>query len=74
MGHHYAAHGLTLVQAVPHRLGHGTQKQRFDLTEGRAVVGLRERAEGLKPFGWKGRRAEWIALACCHGGVFTRVQ
>ncbi|MYH48160.1 MAG: hypothetical protein F4151_01170 [Gammaproteobacteria bacterium] len=28
----------------------------------------------MKPFGWKGRRAEWIALACCHGGVFTRVQ
>lgn len=51
-----------------------TTKQRFDLTEGRAVPGLRERAEGLKPFGWKGRRAEWIALACCHGGVFTRVQ
>ena len=51
-----------------------TTKQRFDLTEDRAVPGLRERAEGLKPFGWKGRRAEWIALACCHGGVFTRVQ
>ncbi len=51
-----------------------TTKQRFDLTEGRTVPGLRERAEGLKPFGWKGRRAEWIALACCHGGVFTRVQ
>ncbi|MYJ67943.1 MAG: hypothetical protein F4087_05430, partial [Gemmatimonadetes bacterium] len=35
---------------------------------------LRERAGALKPLGWKGRRAEWIALACCHGGVFTRVQ
>ncbi|MYB05177.1 MAG: hypothetical protein F4Y24_02375, partial [Gemmatimonadetes bacterium] len=32
------------------------------------------RATALEPLGWKGRRAEWIALACCHGGVFTRVQ
>ncbi len=33
----------------------------------------RERA--LEAFGWKGRRAEWIALACLHGsGVFTRLQ
>ena len=35
---------------------------------------LRERAEALKPFGWKGRKAEWIALACLHSGVFTRTQ
>ncbi|MDE0241436.1 MAG: hypothetical protein OXQ84_14805 [bacterium] len=24
--------------------------------------------------GWTGHRAEWIALACFHGGVFTRAQ
>ena len=35
---------------------------------------LRERAEALKPFGWKGRKAEWIALVCLHSGVFTRTQ
>ena len=27
-----------------------------------------------KPFGWTGRQAEWIALACLHSGVFTRTQ
>ena len=32
----------------------------------------RERA--LEPFGWTGRQAEWIALACLHSGVFTRAQ
>lgn len=32
------------------------------------------RAKALKPLGWTGRRAEWIALACFHGGVFTRAQ
>ena len=35
---------------------------------------LKERAKTLEPFGWTGRRAEWIALACLHGGVFTRAQ
>ena len=35
---------------------------------------LEERAEALKRFGWKGRKAEWIALACLHSGVFTRTQ
>ena len=35
---------------------------------------LEERAEALKPFGWKGRKAEWIALVCLHSGVFTRTQ
>ena len=29
---------------------------------------------GSRAFGWTGRRAEWIALACLHGGVFTRAQ
>ena len=28
----------------------------------------------MEAFGWTGRRAEWIALACLHGGVFTRLQ
>ena len=35
---------------------------------------LEERAKALKPFGWKGRKAEWIALVCLHSGVFTRMQ
>ena len=35
---------------------------------------LRGREKALEPFGWTGRRAEWIALACLHGGVFTRAQ
>jgi len=38
------------------------------------TAGLEERAEALKPFGWKGRKAEWIALVCLHSGVFTRTQ
>ena len=37
-----------------------------------AHLGGREKA--LEAFGWTGRRAEWIALACLHGGVFTRAQ
>ena len=28
----------------------------------------------LKPFGWTGREAEWIALVCQHSGLFTRSQ
>ncbi|MDE2679644.1 MAG: hypothetical protein OXI76_17275 [Gemmatimonadota bacterium] len=35
---------------------------------------LEEQAKALKPFGWKGRKAEWIALVCLHSGVFTRMQ
>ena len=35
---------------------------------------LEERAKALRPFGWKGRKAEWIALVCLHSGVFTRTQ
>lgn len=35
---------------------------------------LKGRENALEPFGWTGRRAEWIALACLHGGVFTRAQ
>ena len=38
------------------------------------IVHLRGRENALELFGWTGRRAEWIALACLHGGVFTRAQ
>ena len=51
-----------------------TPKQRFDPAASGAVPRLMERAEALKPLGWTGRRAEWIALACAHGGIFTRAQ
>ena len=37
-----------------------------------AHLGGRERA--LEPFGWTGREAEWIALACLHSGIFIRAQ
>ena len=35
---------------------------------------LRGREKALEPFGWTGRKAEWIALVCLHAGVFTRAQ
>ena len=36
---------------------------------------LRGRQEALEAFGLTGREAEWIALACFHGGgLFTRAQ
>ena len=35
---------------------------------------LQGREKALEPFGLTGRRAEWIALASLHGGVFTRAQ
>ena len=38
------------------------------------IARLEQRAAALKPFGWKGRKAEWIALVCLHSGVFTRTQ
>ena len=34
----------------------------------------RDERAALEPFGWTGRQAEWIALACLHSGVFTRAQ
>ncbi len=37
-----------------------------------AHLGGREAA--LEAFGWTGAKAEWIALACLHSGVFTRAQ
>ncbi len=51
-----------------------TQKQRFNSAASEAPAHLKERAKALEPFGWTGRRAQWIALACFHGGVFTRAQ
>jgi len=35
---------------------------------------LKGRDEALEPFGLTGRRAEWVALASLHGGLFTRSQ
>ena len=35
---------------------------------------LRGREEALEPFGWSQEHAEWIAMVCLHGGVFTRAQ
>ena len=35
---------------------------------------LHEREKKLKPFGLKGREAEWVALVCLHSGAFTRPQ
>ena len=38
------------------------------------IAHLRGREQALEPFGWTGRQAEWIALACLHSGVFIRAQ
>ena len=38
------------------------------------IAHLKGREKALEAFGWTGRRAEWIALACLNGGVFTRAQ
>ena len=38
------------------------------------IVHLQGSEKALKPLGWTGRRAEWIALACLHSVGFTRVQ
>ena len=51
-----------------------TLKQQFNSAASGAIVHLRGRERALKGFGWAGRQAEWIALACLHGGVFTRAQ
>ena len=41
----------------------------------RTIEHLRGRENALDPFGWTGRKAEWIALSCLHsGGLFTRAQ
>ncbi|MDE2716443.1 MAG: hypothetical protein OXI33_05435, partial [Chloroflexota bacterium] len=38
------------------------------------IAHLKGRERALGAFGLTGRRAEWIALASLHGGVFTRAQ
>ena len=38
------------------------------------IAHLAGRERALEPFGWTGHRAEWIAFACLHSGVFTRAQ
>ena len=38
------------------------------------IAHLDGRGKVLEAFGWTGRRAEWIALACLHCGVFTRAR
>ena len=38
------------------------------------IAHLKGRERALESFGWAGRQAEWIALACLHGGIFTRLQ
>ena len=36
------------------------------------IAHLRGREQALEPFGWKERKAEWIALACLHSGACSR--
>ena len=56
----------------PHHLPPGRPGAR---DRGRAMIAhLRGREQALEPFGWKERKAEWIALACLHSGAFTRAQ
>ena len=38
------------------------------------IAHLKGREKALEAFGWVGREAEWVALACLHSGVFTRDQ
>ena len=38
------------------------------------IAHLKGCEKALESFGWTGRRAEWIALACLNGGVFTWAQ
>ena len=38
------------------------------------IAHLQGREDALEPFGWTGRQAEWIALACLHSGMFIRAQ
>ncbi len=41
----------------------------------RTIEHLRGRENSLEPFGWTGRKAEWVAPACLHGGgLVTRAQ
>ena len=38
------------------------------------IAYLQGRETALACFGWTGRRAEWLAPACLHSGVFIRTQ
>ena len=38
------------------------------------IAHLKGREQALEAFGWRGRKAEWIAVVCLHSGVFTRAQ
>ena len=38
------------------------------------IAHLQGREDPLESFGRTGRRAQWVALACLHSGVFTRVR
>ena len=51
-----------------------TLKRQLNSQAGEAIVHLRGRELALEPFGWTGRRAEWLALVCLHSGAFTRAQ
>ena len=55
------------VAAVP-------QAKRLGRGEPTVIAHLKGRERALVSFGLTGRRAEWIALASLHGGVFTRAQ
>ena len=64
---------------VESRLGgrprHGCRGRHGGGTRSRELVAhLKGREKALGPFGWTGYRAEWMALACLHGGIFTRAQ
>jgi len=50
------------------------EPERLDSGEPTMIAHLKGRELALEPFGLTGRRAEWIALASLHGGVFTRAQ
>ena len=39
------------------------------------IAHLQGRENSLEPFGWTGRKAEWVAFACLHGGgLITRAH
>ena len=75
---------VTGTEDISHRLtpprrpftvpGMQTPDQQFNSRASGAIAHLRGREHALARFGWAARRAEWIALACLHGGVFTRAQ
>ena len=58
----------------PWELGALNGKHGLRPTAAAMIDHLKGREKALEPFGLTGRRAEWIALASLHGGVFTRAQ